>query len=168
MEQADTQKNFQEIELKDYDCFFAEYKDQMRPIFYIKLPVLMNLFELYKQEKHRVFEQLQENENEDEIYILKIEDEGLPFLPVQKDIIQQMICEGELIENLNVKEFVEKHQKQYPHITNEYVEKCLVLLNAELKKTNNDLRQYEIMKHFENSDLSDESCDISSIDTESD
>jgi hypothetical protein len=152
------------IELKNYDCFFAVYNNQLRPIFYIKLEILMDLFDFYKVEKHRIFEQLQENETE-EIYVLKIEDMGLPFIPVQKDIVQQMICEGELIENINIDNFVNKYSNTYSYITKEYMEKSIFILNMELKKMENDIKQYNILKNIDSDGLNDIS-DISDSDNE--
>ncbi len=154
------------IDLKEYGCFFADYNKEMRPIFYIKLSILMNLFDLQKQKKHRIFEQMLEEENGDEIYILKIEDMGLPFLPVQKDIIYQMMSEGVKIEDLDVDKFVEENHDIYPYITKDYMEKSLSFLNHELKKTQIQLQKYKIMQQIENEEY--ESSNGSTSDTMTD
>jgi hypothetical protein len=153
------------IELKNYDCFFAIYNNQMKPIFYIKLETLIDLFDFYNIEKHRIFDQLMENETE-EVYILKIEDMGLPFIPVQKDIIQQMIYEGELLENINIDNFVNKYSNTYSYITKEYMEKSIFILNSELKKTENDIKQYKILKNIDSDEL-DKISDVSDSESES-
>lgn len=163
--------DFKQIDLKDFDCFFIEYKDHMRPIFYIKLEKLLNLFDLYQQEKHKIFEQVLENENKDEMYVLKINEEGLPFIPIQKDILQQMICEGDLLNNIsnNMENFVDKHKEKHSHITNEYMKNIMNILNNELKKMEFDLKQYQILQQIYTKNIdcknSDSSENIDSSDS---
>ena len=144
--------NFQKIELKDFDCLFIEYQKEMKPIFYIKLDKLLNLFDLYQQKNHQIFEQVKENENGNDIYVLKLNEEGLPFIPIQKDILQQMVIEGDLIENINsdIDGFIKKNKKTYSYITNDYMKKILPILNQELKKMEMDLLHYEIKQNIMN------------------
>jgi hypothetical protein len=161
---------YTQIQLKECDCFFAEYKDQMRPIFYIKLSTLMDLYDFEGIEKHKIFEQLQLNEIEEgeEIYILKIEDMGLPFIPVPKDVVQQMILGGELIEYLNVDKFVETYKNIYPYITKEYMDNSVNFLKYELKKTERQLQYYKIAQQLNNNNNNNNNSSDSSDSGDSD
>ena len=161
--------DFQHLELKDFDCIFVEHQKEMKPLFYIKLDKLLNLFDLYQQKKHKIFDQVIENENEDDIYVLKLNEEGLPFIPIQKDILQQMILEGELIENINSNpdDFVKKQNEKYSYITTEYMQKILPILNQELKKMEFDLQHYKIKQKIknENQNKNSDTSDFSDSDT---
>jgi hypothetical protein len=157
---------YQNVDLKDYGCLFVEYKDILRPIFYIRLPIFFKLLDLHEIQKHKILEQLVENEDEEEIYVLKVEDEGLPFIPIQKDIMQQLVYEGNPIENLNTDQFVEKYKEKYNFLTKEYVEKALIFLHNELKKTEHDLKKYEILQQVKDVDLDDVSSISSVTDSE--
>jgi hypothetical protein len=149
--------------LKEHGCFFAEYAGQMRPIFYMKYTVFSKLFDCYEQKKHKIFEQIENDDKPDNIYILKIEDMGLPFIPVEKDVVEQMISEGELLENINIDSFVEKHNKNFPYITKENMEKLVHLLQNELTKTDIDLKYHE----FKQSCMDDDNESSSDSDSSS-
>jgi hypothetical protein len=42
VEECENQE-YKQIELKEHGCFFAEYANQMRPVFYMKLSKAQNL-----------------------------------------------------------------------------------------------------------------------------
>jgi hypothetical protein len=162
-------QDYKNIEIKEHGCFFTEYANQMRPIFYMKLASVSNLFDFQNIEKHKIFDQMQKEEDSDNMYILKIEDMGLPFIPVQKDVVQQMIYEGELLENLNIEKFVEKYGKRYNYITNENLNKLLPLLHHELKKVEIELQQHKIQQQIKDTNFNlDDVSDISDINSDSD
>jgi hypothetical protein len=162
MEEICDNDAYQNIELKEHGCFFSEYANQMRPIFYMKLSLVSDLFDFQNIEKHKIFDQMQKEEDHENMYILKIEDMGLPFIPVSKDVVQQMIYNGELLETIDIEKFVEKYNKTFPYITKENMAKLLPLLNHELKKVEMDLQQYKIKQQIKNNNLDlDDVSDVS-------
>ncbi len=160
---------YKNIELKEHGCFFSEYANQMRPIFYMKLSLVSDLFDFHNMEKHQIFDQMKKEEDHETMYILKIEDMGLPFIPVPKDVVQQMIHEGDLLETINIKKFVEKNNKKFPYVTEENIAKLLPLLNHELKRVETDLQQYKIRQQIKDNNLNlDDVSDVSDISSGSD
>jgi hypothetical protein len=152
---------YKNIELKEHGCFFSEYANKMRPIFYMKLSLVSDLFDFHDIKKHQIFNQMKNEEDNESIYILKIEDMGLPFIPVPKDVVQQMIYEGDLLETIDIKKFVEKNNKKFPYITEENMIKLIPLLTHELKRVETDLQQYKIRQNIKDVSLDDVS-DVSS------
>jgi hypothetical protein len=132
--------------MQDYGCFFGEYGNKLIPIFYTKLSLLTDLFDYQEIEKHKIFEvmETEEKNNNENLYILKIEDMGLPFIPVQKDIVQDMISEGTLLENIDILTFVEKYKNTHPYITEEYMTNLVPLLKYEIKKMEINLMHYKL------------------------
>lgn len=149
------------IKIKSHDCFFTIYKGELQHIFYIELKTLMKLLEMQKQDTDNFLKQLLKNENENEVYILKIRDFGLPYIPVQKEIIQQLIYNGVLLENLDIDKFVEKYNSEFPYVTYDYMKNLVIFLNIELEKTNNQLKKYNYLNNI-NSDTSDTDSDSDS------
>jgi hypothetical protein len=158
-------QEYKKIELKEHGCFFAEYANQMRPVFYMKLSLVSDLFDFHNAEKHKIFDQMQKEEDSENMYILKIEDMGMPFIPVQKDVVQQMIYEGENIENFenfDIQNFVDKYGKKFTYITLDNMNKLFPLLKNEFKKVEMDLRQHKIRQQIKDDNLDDVS-DVSDI-----
>ncbi len=159
-------EGYKNIKLQDHGCFFVEYATVMRPIFYIKYSLWTNLLDHYGKEKHKIFDLMEEeNSSGEESYILNIKQMGMPALLVPASTIQQMIYEGESVENINVENFVKKHNQKYPNITIEYMNQALLYINCELKKITQDLKNYNILQKVKESDLDDVS-DVSSTDSE--
>ena len=117
---------------KDYGCIFSEYDGKLRPIFYIKSELWFKILELNNKTKHKVFDYL--NEEQEETYILNINDMGLPVLPVTQSILSELINNSYDVENLNINELIEKY-----NLTEEYLNLSKDFLNNELKKITFDL-----------------------------
>ena len=149
--------SLEEMSVSDLGCLFIEHKNEMKPIYFFKATLWFKLTEINKIQVHSFYESIKEEEDYENMYILKVEDNEMPIVPVHKDIVEKMIVGGHLVEDINVDDFVEKYHDQYSHITKEYMEDALIIIKSELKRMMFDLKYDE----YKNDNLDDVSEDLS-------
>lgn len=130
--------------LKDYGCFLGEYNQKICPIFYIKFDLWKNILMLRGKECHRSFKTMSDDD-----YILRIPECELANLPVFKNDAQKMLDMGVSSDNINIKDFVKIYNKQFNHITEEYMENLLKMINFELDSIDTDVIYSNLLKNPE-------------------
>jgi hypothetical protein len=156
------ENSWENIKPSNTGCFFIEYLGEMRPIYYIYIETWNKLLNYYGKQMHNAFKALSNEDGEDS-YILNINQMGMHVLPVPKSTLQQMIYEGDLVENINILDFVKKHNEKHKNITNDFMEESLKFINVELNKMNSDIKNYEILQSVNRDDIDfDEISSVSS------
>jgi hypothetical protein len=145
------------IQLNEYGCFFCEYDNNIRPIFYIKPQLWEILLESYGQKKHKSYDTITTDD-----YILKIPNAEISILPIPRDTLKQMIYDGCLIENINIENYVEKYKSKFNYINKEYMENIIKMSNHELNNIYHILEYKNIINHYndDNSDISSMSINL--------
>lgn len=147
---------WQNVILQDYGCFYAEYENNIKPIFYIKPELWSKLLESYDKVKHRVYNTV----NSENDYILRLPNCEISNLSVPRETLQQMIYDGHPVENIDIPIFTQKYNDQFDYITEEYMRKSIEMVNYELDQIKTNLEYNDIIQYAK--DHLDEISDFSS------
>lgn len=159
--------------IDEYGCFIIDYENNLIPLYYIKQNILSHLFEIEKKNndtnnKHtnklKIYVNMfNELNNEEELYMVKIEIEGLPYMPLKKDALLKFVENGEKIRfddtNININDIVTKYEDKYTHVTQAYVKNMIYAIKSELLNIYNDL----LLDKYENENDDISSANISTI-----